>query len=184
MRNFVFIAMIFSAGPVFAAGGGISLSNTNFVVLIAFLVFVGFLGYLGVHNMLGKALDNRADGIRESLENAASLRDEANAVLSSYVRKRQEAEDQAEKIVARAREEAKDLVARAKEDLDRTIARRMQAADDQFKSAKEAALREIRDNAIHLAIGAAGDVLSKKLTAADAGALIDDAIADISTRMN
>ena len=49
MRIFLSIIIASIANPVLAASGPfISLSNTNFVVLLAFLLFVGLIIYLKV----------------------------------------------------------------------------------------------------------------------------------------
>ena len=43
------------------------LYDSHFVVAISFVLFFGLLAYLGVHKFLGRALDQRADRIREEL---------------------------------------------------------------------------------------------------------------------
>ena len=56
-----------------------------FVGLILFLVLVA---YLKVPGMMAKALDERADKIRDELAEAKRLREEAQHVLAEYQRKR------------------------------------------------------------------------------------------------
>src|SRR5690606_34987221 len=54
-----------------------SLYNTNFVVLIAFLVFIAVLVYLKVPGKVGEMLDRRAEAIRNELNEARKLREQA-----------------------------------------------------------------------------------------------------------
>src|SRR5215469_5921974 len=75
-------------------------------VAIAFAIFVCFLGYLGVHNMVSKALDDRAGRIRAELDEARKLKDEAAQLLAEYQKKQHEAETEAEEIIASAAAEA------------------------------------------------------------------------------
>ncbi|MEM6308156.1 MAG: ATP F0F1 synthase subunit B, partial [Pseudomonadota bacterium] len=76
------------ASPAFAAGGPFfSLANTDFVVTLGFLAFIGILVYFKVPGMITKMLDDRAEGIKSELEEAKSLREEAQALLTSYEKK-------------------------------------------------------------------------------------------------
>ena len=174
-----------AASPALAASGPfLSLSNTNFVVLVAFLLFVGVLLYLKVPSLLGGMLDKRAEGIQAELDEARALREEAQTLLAGYERKQKEVQDQSERIIAHAKEEAKVAAEQAKADLKVSIARRMAAAEDQIASAEAAALKEVRDRAVSIAIGAAKDVIAKQMTADDANKLIDSAIADVDAKLH
>ena len=73
---------------------------------IGFILFVGVLVYFRVPSLIGGLLDKRAVQIRADLDEARSLREEAQKVLASYERKAREAGEQAERIVSHAREEA------------------------------------------------------------------------------
>ena len=186
MRNI--IAVVLTAGaasPAFAASGPFfSLSNTNFVVLIAFLLFIGVLFYFKVPTLLGGLLDNRAEGIKSELDEARALREEAQTLLASYERKQKEVQEQADRIVAAAKKDAAIAADEAKEDLKASIARRLAAATDQIASAEAGAIKEVRDTAVTVAIGAANDVIAKQMTAKSATALIDDAIGEVAAKLH
>lgn len=174
-----------AASPAFAASGPFfSLDNTNFVVLIAFVLFIGVLLYLKVPGMVAGILDARAENISRELDEAKTLREEAQSILASYERKQKEVVEHAAQIVAHAKIEADNAAAQAKEDLKASIERRLQAAGDQITSAEAAAVKEVRDTAISVAVAAAGDVIAKSMTAKDGGALIDDAIADVGKKLH
>lgn len=174
-----------SAGPALAASGPFfSLKNTNFVVLLGFLVFIGVLLYFKVPGMLGKLLDGRAESIRDDLDEARALREEAQALLASYERRQREVQEQADRIVAHAKEEAVIAGEQAKADLEASIARRLAAAEDQIASAQAGAVKEVRDRAIVVAVKAAQDVLAKQLTAKDAAKMIDDAISEVGQKLH
>ncbi|SMX45567.1 F0F1 ATP synthase subunit B [Actibacterium lipolyticum] len=174
-----------AASPALAASGPFfSLRNTDFVVLLAFLLFIAVLIYFKVPAMLGGLLDKRADGIRAELNEAKALREEAQTILASYERKQKEVQEQSERIIAHAREEAEIAAAQAKEDLSASITRRLQAAVDQIGSAEAAAIREVRDTAVTVAVAAAGDVVAKQMTADSGDSLIDDAIAQVEAKLH
>jgi F-type H+-transporting ATPase subunit b len=178
-------ALSLTATPAFAASGPFfSLGNTDFVVLIAFIVFVGVLVYAKVPGMLTGLLDKRAETIRTELEAARAMRDEASSLLASYERKSREVAEQADRIVAGARNDAMAAAEAAKADLKRSIDRRLAAAEEQIAQAEAAALRDVREKAVALAVLAAGDVLSKQMTAETADKLIEASISDVGTRLN
>lgn len=185
MMRYLSIALVLAALPAHAASGPFfSLGNTDFTVLIAFLLFIGVLLYFKVPAMLLGLLDKRAAKIQEDLEAARRLREEAKALVASYDRKLREAREQVERIVANAEVDARAAAEAAKADLDRSIARNLVAAEEQIAAAEGAAIREVRERAVSVAIAAASDVLSKQLAAEGAGALIDSSITEVARRLN
>lgn len=179
------VILALAATPAMAASGPFfSLGNTNFIVTIAFLLFIAVLFYFKVPGMLGGMLDKRAEGIANELEEAKALREEAQSLLASFERKQHEVKEQAERIVAHAKEEARTAADQAKEELTKSIARRIEAAQEQIASAEAAAVKEVRDTAVAVAVAAAGEVIAKKMTAADGDKLIDSAIADVQARLH
>ncbi|MEB8387549.1 F0F1 ATP synthase subunit B [Rhodobacteraceae bacterium KMM 6894] len=187
MRKLAILIALTASGPAFAAGkdvGFVSLSNTNFVVLIAFVLFLALLVYLKVPSLLGGLLDKRAEGIQSELDEARALREEAQTLLASYERMQKDVQDKATRIVDQARADAAAVAEQAKEDLKTSIARRMQAAEDRIASAEAGAVREVRDQAVSIAIAAAQEVIAKQMTATDANKLIDEAISTVDAKLH
>lgn len=173
------------AGPALAATGPFfSLHNTDFVVTLAFLLFIGVLFYFKVPSMIGGLLDKRAEGIRNDLNEAKALREDAQTLLASYERKQKEVQEQSARIVESAKEEAVLAAEVAKEELKASIARRLHAAEEQIASARSAAIKDVRDTAISVAVAAASDVIAKQMTAADGNSLIEAAIADVEAKLH
>ncbi len=77
--------------------------EAEFWVAIAFLLFIGVLGYFGAHKRLVNSIDDRRERIKAELAEARRLKSEAEALLASYRRKQQEAEREAQTIVASRR---------------------------------------------------------------------------------
>ncbi len=174
------------ASPALASGDIpiFSLFNTNFVVWLAFLLFIGVLIYLKVPGTLMGALDARADGIRAELNEAKALREDAQTILASYERKQKEVQEQANRIIEHAKLEAGEAAELAKSDLKDSIKRRLAAAQDQIASAQASAVKEVRDTAIQVAVGAAQDVIAANMTATDGSNLIDDAIEVVGSKLH
>ncbi|MES0864439.1 F0F1 ATP synthase subunit B [Ruegeria sp. SCPT10] len=186
MRNTLALILTFgAASPALAAKGPFfSLGNTDFVVLLGFIVFIAVLFYFKVPGMIGGALDNRAEGIKSELDEARALHEEARSLLASYERKQREVQTQADAIVAAAKEDAVRAAEQAKVDLENSIERRLAAAQDQIASAEASAVKEVRDQAISVAVSAASAVLAKQMSAAQANKLIDASIADVGEKLH
>ncbi|MEL6563569.1 MAG: F0F1 ATP synthase subunit B [Pseudomonadota bacterium] len=178
------------ASPVYAASKNPfsaefwKLSNTDLIVSIAFILFIGVLFYFKVPGMVTKMLDDRAAGIQSDIDEARSLREEAQTLLASYERKQQEVQAQADKIVAQAKVDAEAAADQARADLKTSIARRLAAAEDQISSAQASAVKEVRDTAAVVAVQAAKDVIAKQMTAESGNQLIDDAIAQVDAKLH
>ena len=191
MRNLALTsAAMLTASPAFAASKNPfsaefwKLSNTDFIVSIAFVLFIAVLFYFKVPGMITKMLDDRAAGIQADIDEARSLREEAQTLLASYERKHQEVQAQADKIVAQAKVDAEAAADQAREELKTSIARRLAAAEDQIASAEAGAVKEVRDMAAIVAVQAAKDVIAKQMTADSGNQLIDDAIAQVDAKLH
>ena len=179
------LATLTIASPALAAGDTFfSLRNTDFVVLLAFILFIAILFYFKVPSRIAGMLDSRAEGIKAELEEARALREEAQSLLASYERKQKEVQDQADRIVSAAREEAEAAAAQSRVELEKSLERRMAAADEQIGSAQAAAVKEVRDEAVVIAIAAARDVIAKQMTAAEGNKLIDESIAQVEAKLH
>jgi len=186
MRILLTAAAVMAASPALAAGDKpfFSLANTDFIVLLAFLVFIGLLLYLKVPGKVGGMLDARADGIRSDLDEARALREEAKTLLASYERKQKEVQEQADRIVASAKEEAARAAADAKAEIVGSVARRLAGAEEQIEAAQASAVKEIRNQAVTVAVSAAQDLINDQMDAKSANSLIDTAIAEVGAKLH
>ena len=184
MKKLSVLFALFASPALAASGPFFSIQNTNFVVLIAFVLFIGLLIYAGVPKKVAGLLDARAAQIKSDLDEARALREEAKTILASYERKQREVAEQTDRIIANAKDEAMAAAEQAKADLKQAIARRLAGAEEQIASAEAAAIKQVRERAIAVAIAAASDVLASQATAASAKASIDDAIAQVDAKLH
>lgn len=156
----------------------------EFWVAISFVMFVGLLLYLGLPGMVTKALDDRAATIRSEIEDAARLRDEAQAMLAEYQRRRQDASKEAEEIVAMARKEAQFFAEETRKSLTEQLARRAKSAEEKIARAEAQALIEIRSKAVDAAISAAQGLIAERLSASKADELIASSVKEVKAKLN
>jgi F-type H+-transporting ATPase subunit b len=159
------------------------LFDATFVATVALVLFLALVVYLKVPGMITKALDGRIKAIETELAEAERLRLEAKFLLEEYESKRLAATKEAEGIVAAAREEAFRLTAEAKTSLEALIARRTKAVEDKIAQAESQAVAEVRARSADVAVEAARVLLTKQM-ASKGDALVDQAIKDVSAKLN
>ncbi|MDA4630026.1 ATP F0F1 synthase subunit B, partial [Escherichia coli] len=103
---------------------------------IVLVIFLALMVYLKVPGVVGKSLDGRAERIRDELEEARRLREEAQSLLAEYQRKRKEAEKEAGEIVAAAQREAHAIIEETKQKTEEYVARRNKLAEQKIAQAE------------------------------------------------
>jgi F-type H+-transporting ATPase subunit b len=156
----------------------------EFWVAVAFIIFLAVLGYFGTHKMILDALDQRAVRIKAELDEARRLKDEARALLAEYERKKNDAEREAEGIIAGAKAEAERLAVEAKAKSEEFLARRTKLAETKIAQAEAQAVSDVRNAAAEAAIAAAERVLSDTVKGKLAEDLINKGIAEVKAKLN
>lgn len=151
---------------------------------IAFLIFIGIMLYIKVPAMVSKSLDQRADRIRNELDEAKRLREEAQSLLAEYQKKRKEAEQEAGEIVEAAKREAGVLAEEAHKRTEDYVTRRAAVAEQKIGQAEREAIAEVRANAVDLAVDAARKVLGDKVDAQAGADLFKTTLAEVKTKLN
>ena len=93
-------------------------------------------------------------------------------------------QEQAERIIAHAKEEAQLAADQAKAELKKSIARRLAAAEEQIASAEASAVRDVRDQAVQVAISVAREAIAAQMTATEGNKLIDAAIGEVEAKLH
>ena len=156
--------------------------DPSFWVAVAFVVFVAAAAkkvYVAVAGML----DDRAAKIKEELDRAVQLREEAQALLASYQRQQRDSEKETEQIIAQARELAEIEIASAKTKLDDALERRRRTAHEKIAQAEARAIADIQTRIIDVALAATTQVISESLDESRSRALVDQAIDGLEKRL-
>jgi len=158
-------------------------NDPAFWVAVAFVIFAAFMLWK-VSSKVTDALDSRAAGISRELDDAAALREEAQALLASYQRKQRDAMAEADDIVAQAKVEAERLAADAEVALEAEIKRRTDMALEKITQAEAQVVQEVRNTAIDVAVKAAETLIKDSIDDTKAASLINDSIGDIEGKLH
>jgi F-type H+-transporting ATPase subunit b len=159
------------------------LQDPEFWTGLGLLVFIGLLLVLGVHKAAAKALDAKAAKIQAELDEAKTLREEAQDLLTSLKTQREETERRAAEMLANAEAEARRLEAEAKDKLEEQIKRRQELAERRISNAEAQAAAEVKAAAADLAAQMAEGWLAQRLQGAKSDPLIDAAMGQLATKL-
>ena len=158
--------------------------DAEFFVLLGFVVFVAVLYRVGAHKMVLSGLDARGKAIADELAQASTLRQEAEALLASFDKKRAAAEAQAASIIAEAQAEAQRIAQDSAARLEEFITRRTAQAESKIALAEAQATAEVRAAAADHATRAA-EILLTDAAKGQAGAdIVTREIDALKARLN
>ena len=126
-----------------------------------------------------KAIDDRRERIRESIEEADRARSEARSLLEEHRKLIGKAKSDAEEILAEARRTSEAQRERVREETEADRQRRLEDTRKQIEAETQRALDEIRAEVAELTLVATAKVTGKVLDRDDHRKLIEDAIGDL-----
>ena len=156
----------------------------EFWVAVSFFIFIGVLVYLGVHKKVASELDARALRISKELEEARRLREEAEKLLNDYRRKLGDVVTEVDNIIALAGKQAETLAAETRQSLKEHVDRRIKLAEEKIARAEMEAVRELRNDAVDIAIASAQNLIAAKLTPDRAKKLVSESIKALKSNLN
>lgn len=157
--------------------------GAEFWIAAAFVAFVGVLIKFAYRRIVD-ALDSRADGIKDEIEEAKRLREEAQQLLANYQRKHRDAVKEAEEIIEQAKGDATRMAAQAAADLETEVKRRTELAFAKIARAEAQVIQDVRNMAVDLAVRAAGQLVRDRLGEEQAGKIVDNAISELSRKVH
>lgn len=131
-------------------------------VLISFVAFVALV-WKRAGVALSAMFDQRAQEIKTTLDEAKSLRKEAQAELNKYQRLHREAADEAEQITANALAAAEQIRSNAEAIAEAAIKRKEEQATAKIKAMEAEVTQALRERAAELATLAAAELITAKL---------------------
>lgn len=177
----MFISTAYAAS---GEAGGSMFSDPTLWVTVAFILFFVLMFYLKVPGKLTAQLDARAERIRQELEQAKALREEAQETYAEYQRKAEQAAQEAENIVAHAREESARLAEKMRSELEASLERRKVQAESKIAQAEQQAIEDVRNRAVEIATAAAARILEEEMKGDSGQKMIDNAIGDIGRHLH
>lgn len=150
-------------------------SSQSFWALVSFGVLL-YLLYKHVLPGITDVLDARTRQIEGDIKGAETARQEAEAALAEYKRQLATAREVAAKTLEEARTEAARHQERSRAELDEELNKKKASALEEIEAAKRRAMEEVRQSITDVAMQAAEKLIGRSVSAADASAMVDEAI--------
>jgi F-type H+-transporting ATPase subunit b len=127
---------------------------------------------------IGAALEERANAIRNNIEESERQREEADKLLAEYRQRLKEAREQADDIIARARNAGDNLKSEATDEGKAKREELVAAARKDIEVETRRSLERIRKEVADLTVLATERVTRKSLDAEDHKRLVEEALAE------
>lgn len=146
--------------------------------IIIFLLLLIVLSQIAWKPLI-KALKNREDSIKNTIENAEKLNEEAKMIMEQNKKKLEEANSHSMSMINEAKNTANtikdEIVNKANEEAKKITER----ANSEISHMKETALEDIKEQIVEIAIKAAEKILSENLDEKKHKKIIDDFIRNV-----
>lgn len=151
----------------------------NFVfTLVIFALVIGILGKFAWKPLL-TVLNDREKTIRESLESARRERADAQKLLADYQAQLDKAREEATAVVEEGRRDAEVVRRRLQEEARQQAQETLARARREIQLATDTAVKELYDRTAELSVQVAGGIIRKELSPADHGRLVADALEEM-----
>jgi F-type H+-transporting ATPase subunit b len=149
----------------------------SFVVLFLLLWKFAWPGLKG-------SMDTRTERIRDDLNAADLAKSDAEQALEEYRAQLQDARNESARIIEESRQQADALRREQEQRLQTELAEMRERAAADVESAKQQAVADLRREVATLAIGAAEVIVQRSLDRPTQEQLVDNYIAQVSSRAN
>jgi len=133
--------------------------DATFWVAISFLIFVGSLVYLKVPQKVNSLLLNMISDIKNELEEAEKLKEQAKDMLNQSQIKFENANKEKEKLVQETRKESERIVIEMNDKFHQIAENRKKMAEQKISQIKEGAIKSIKDAAVQIAIESSANII-------------------------
>jgi len=186
---FLLVLLLGSASPVFAAEEGSKvdlLTPHGGLMLWTLLIFVGLFIILSRYAFgpITQAVEAREQALQDAIDQAKRDREEAARVLAEHRAQLEGARGEAQKIIAEGRAVGEKLRTDMLEETHKQQQDILERARREIAGERDRAIAQIREEAVDLALAAAGKVIEKNLDDSANRKLVEGYLASANVRGN
>tara|TARA_Y100000996_G_C22278155_1_gene542887 strand:+ start:171 stop:668 length:498 start_codon:yes stop_codon:yes gene_type:complete len=137
--------------------------DATFWVAISFFIFIGLLVYFKIPNKIKIALEDQIDQIKNQVENAEKLKEEANAKLGEQEKRISKSKNEIEKMIKEANELAEKNVIKVNNEFHNLIDNRKKNAELKIKQMKDQAVKDIKNASVLIAVQSVEKLIKNSL---------------------
>ena len=137
--------------------------DATFWVAISFFIFVGLIFYLKIPLKIKSSLNESVDNIKNQIEEAEKLRDEAKNMLDEHEKKIGGSKTEIKLMIDDANQQNEKSLIKANEEFHKLMDSRKKNTDDKIRQLKSQANKDIKDASVKIAIESVERLLKNSL---------------------
>ena len=126
--------------------------DATFWVAISFLIFVGLIIYLKVPQKIDDSMNESIKKIKDSLDSAEKLKDEAKSILSEYDSKVSKSKEEIKNLINIAKNQAEKNTIQINKEFHKVLENRKKSTEEKIKQMKIQAIKDVRNLSVDIAI--------------------------------
>ena len=137
--------------------------DSTFWVAVSFVIFFGALVYLKVPQKVNEILNKLISDIKNEINESEKLRTEAKNLLDNSQTKLDSAQNESKKIIEQAKKESENLIIEMNNRFHKSSEIKKNVAENKISQMKEAAIKDIKDSSIRLAMESVKKIISTSI---------------------
>tara|TARA_B110001450_G_C17412127_1_gene396235 strand:- start:49 stop:546 length:498 start_codon:yes stop_codon:yes gene_type:complete len=137
--------------------------DATFWVAVSFVLFAGLLIYFKVPQRVIEILNLQINKIKDELNNAEKLKDEAKVLLDKYEKKLGNSKIEIKKMIDEANNEAEKIIIQTNETFQVAMDNRKKNADQKILQMKDQAIKDIKNASVKIAVQSVEKLLKNSL---------------------
>ena len=157
--------------------------DATFWVAISFVLFIGLLVYFKIPQKVNEMLNLLISNIKNEIDESEKLRNEAKTLLDSSQTKLDSANNEASKITDQAKKDSEKLVIEINEKFHKSAEIKKKLAETKINQMKEAAIKEIKDTSIIIAIDSVKKIISTSVDKNKLDTIFEKDLEEVKTEL-
>ena len=147
--------------------------DATFWVAVSFVIFFGALIYLKIPQKVTEMLDKMISDIKNEIDESEKLRTEAKTLLDNAQNKLDTAQTVSNEILDEAKKDSDKLIIELNDKFHKSSEIKKNLAENKISQMKEAALKEIKDVSIKIAVESVKKIINTSVNKSKLDGLFD-----------
>ena len=157
--------------------------DATFWVAVSFVLFFGGLIYLKVPQKVNELLNKLISDIKNEIDESEKLRAEAKNILDNTQTKLDGADFESDKILNQAKKDCEKLIIEMNDKFHKSAEIKKRSVETKIVQMKEAALKEIRDTSVKIAIDSVKKIISTSVDKSKLDFLFEQNLEEAKTEL-
>ena len=157
--------------------------DATFWVAVSFIIFIGTLVYFKIPQMVNEQLNKMIFDIKNEIEESEKLRTESKMLLENAQNKLDVASSENKKIIDQVKKDSEKFIIEMNEKFHKSSEIKKTLAKTKISQMKEAALKDIKDTSVKIAIASVKKIISTSVDKSKLDTLFQKNLEDTKTAL-